>query len=147
MTSINAKTLKTLFQVGVTYIGNNFEYIDELKKKSADYERILKSKIEDVYKKQVENYVKKNKKEPGSSEQQELRKNSERMAVNDLRENNLILSGAAEQYKMYLDAPQDVKDHLGKPIEINPEKITFSALQLIGSSQYSLSLSALPSPL
>lgn len=131
-TPMTAALTKLYYSEKLTVKINFFEQsdIDELKKKSADYERILKSKIEDVYKKQVEIYVKKNKKEPGSSEQQELRKNSERMAVNDLRENNLILSGAAEQYKMYLDAPQDVKDHLGKPIEINPEKMSDIADQL-----------------
>lgn len=30
MTSLNTKTLKVLFQNGVTFVGNNFEYIDEL---------------------------------------------------------------------------------------------------------------------
>lgn len=30
MTSLNAKTLKSLFHNGVTFVGNNFEYIDEL---------------------------------------------------------------------------------------------------------------------
>ncbi|XQP55075.1 MAG: DAK2 domain-containing protein [Mycoplasmoidaceae bacterium] len=30
MTSLNTKILKTLLQNGVTYVGNNFEYIDEL---------------------------------------------------------------------------------------------------------------------
>lgn len=30
MTSLNAKTLKALFNNGVTFVGNNFEYIDEL---------------------------------------------------------------------------------------------------------------------
>ncbi|MCQ3908805.1 MAG: hypothetical protein MJ200_04735 [Mycoplasmoidaceae bacterium] len=30
MTSLNTKTLKALFNNGVTYVGNNFEYIDEL---------------------------------------------------------------------------------------------------------------------
>ncbi|MCQ2748304.1 MAG: hypothetical protein MJ223_03710 [Mycoplasmoidaceae bacterium] len=30
MTSLNAKTLKSMFQNGVTYLGNNFEYIDQL---------------------------------------------------------------------------------------------------------------------
>ncbi|MCQ3915020.1 MAG: hypothetical protein MJ201_04670 [Mycoplasmoidaceae bacterium] len=30
MTSLNTKLLKSLFQNGVTYVSNNFEYIDEL---------------------------------------------------------------------------------------------------------------------
>ncbi|MCQ3915491.1 MAG: hypothetical protein MJ195_01845 [Mycoplasmoidaceae bacterium] len=30
MTSLNTKILKTLLHNGVTYVGNNFEYIDEL---------------------------------------------------------------------------------------------------------------------
>lgn len=131
-TPMTAALTKLYYSDKLTVKINFFEQsdIDELKKKSADYDRILKSKIEDVYKKQVELFVKKDKKEPNNSEQQELRKKAERMAINDLKENNLILSGAAEQYKMYLEAPQDVKDHLGKPIEINPEKMSDIADQL-----------------
>lgn len=125
-TPMTAALTKLYYSDKLTVKINFFEQsdIDELKKKSADYERILKSKIEDVYKKQVELFVKKNKKEPDNLGQQELRKKAEKLAVSDLRENNLILSGAAEQYKMYLDAPQDVKAHLGTPIVINPEKMS-----------------------
>lgn len=131
-TPMTAALTKLYYCEKLTVKINFFEQsdVEELKKKAADYERILKSKSEDVFKKQVDLFVKKNKKEPNNTDQEELRKKSEKLAVNELRENNLILSGAAEQYRMYLAAPQEVKDHLGKPIEINPESLSDIAGQL-----------------
>lgn len=131
-TPMTAALTKLYYSDKLTVKINFFEQsdIEELKKKSVDYERILKSKTEDIFNKQVELFVKKNKTEPNSSEKDELRKKAERLAVNDLRENNLILTGAAEQYRMFIQAPQDVKDHLGKPIEINPDNMSDIADQL-----------------
>lgn len=105
--------------------------VDELKKKSAEYDKIFDAKFKEIYDKQIEVAVKKNNGNPLSeNEQKELKEKSEKMASNKLREEKLILSGAAEQYRMIQNASSEVMAHLGKPITFEPSSMLEIGSQL-----------------
>lgn len=98
------------------YVKINFftqDDYDRLKTKSDDYNRKVEEKAKQIYEKKVELLTKKGEK----FDENELKEKSRKLAIGELSE-NVVLSGAADQYKMIQEAGDSVRSFIGHKSEI-----------------------------
>lgn len=123
-TPMTAALTKLYYSDKLTVKINFFEQsdIDELKKKSADYERIYRDEVDRIYKKQVELAEKKRQTVSVS----ELRAKCANLATSSLKNSHLLLQGIYDLCQKYQAAPSDVKNLVGTYCEI----VTDDALEI-----------------
>lgn len=131
-TPMTAALTKLYYSEKLTVKINFFERedIEELKKSYERYEKTLKEK-ESVKKNElIERFKKKNKKDPGAADLTEIEEKAKKRAVDEIKENNIVLSGQADQYKLYESSSASVKAMLGKPVTEYPSDISEIASKL-----------------
>lgn len=98
------------------YVKINFftqDDYDRLKTKAADYNRKLEEKTKEIFAKQAEKLQKKGEK----FDENELMEKARKRAAGEFSE-NIVLSGAADQYQMIQNAGDAVRSYIGHQSEI-----------------------------